>query len=247
MLREEVIRRIVERDLSHSGLSEDVVLEDAQALHEAACEHFGTWNTALKYAGIRPCRVITESQYAPEYVLRRICQLCYNGYNMSAKRNAQRDRRLCEAAIQHFGSWRRAMQEAGIHVEHVRRCSTRRPFNQQEIIDQLRQRHEAGQSLDWRVVCLENRVFARAAKNTFHSWQCALAAAGLAAEKLVTPGGPKWNRVLVLEAIQAQKQAGKPLTYSATLCDHPSLISAAQKYFGNWTKARIAAGCAPEE
>ena len=57
MTREDVIRRIVELDLQDQGLSAEFVQRNARQLHAAACEHFGTWDTALQYAGVGVRRV----------------------------------------------------------------------------------------------------------------------------------------------------------------------------------------------
>jgi hypothetical protein len=51
--REEVIRRIVECEMQGQSLTEENVLQDVPDLHQAACERFGTWDTALEYAGAR--------------------------------------------------------------------------------------------------------------------------------------------------------------------------------------------------
>jgi hypothetical protein len=43
MLRQDVIREIVKRDDQERGLAEELVIEEAKGLHEAACEYFGVW------------------------------------------------------------------------------------------------------------------------------------------------------------------------------------------------------------
>jgi len=43
----------------------------------------------------------------------------------------------------------------------------------------LQQRHAAGQSLRWTVVCLENRDHALAIRRVFRSWRDAIDAAGV--------------------------------------------------------------------
>ena len=104
MKREEVIRQVVQRDVEHRALLEEQVLQESPELHTAACEHFGTWHTALNYAGINLHRVSTDHKYTDEDVLRTIRYLCCNGYNLTANHNIRRDRRLYEAARQHLGT-----------------------------------------------------------------------------------------------------------------------------------------------
>src|SRR5512137_1348742 len=112
MTREDVIRRIVQRDLQNQRLSSEVVLREAEQLHAAACEHFGTWDTALRYAGVSVRRVVTEEEFSRTQVLRKIRSLCLYGYDLSAKRTVRRDRRLYEDARHHFGTWWLALREA---------------------------------------------------------------------------------------------------------------------------------------
>ena len=123
MSREDIIRRIVQREFQKQGLTEEAVLEDMPDLHQSACDHFGTWETALKYAGVNLRRLYAKHDYSRELVRQKIRNLCLNGYNLTATRNMRRDRRLYEAARQHFGTWRQALRAAGIDLEHARLTS----------------------------------------------------------------------------------------------------------------------------
>ena len=117
-----------------------------------------------------------------------------------------------------------------------------RPLDKEKIILQLRQRHEAGLSMRRNQVCLENCGLARAAIHAFFSWRRAMAAAGLAPEGHLAAGGTKWSKRRIIVAIHARKQAGKDIHYTATRRDDYALVSAARRYFGNWSKALAAAG-----
>ena len=50
MIRANIIRRIVKRDVGNLELAADKVQQDDAELYQAACDHFGTWETALQYA-----------------------------------------------------------------------------------------------------------------------------------------------------------------------------------------------------
>ena len=158
MSREDVIRRIVERDLHNRGLSAEVVLQQDQDLYAAACLHFGTWDTALQYAGVSVRRVVSENESRAERVLTRLRRMCCEGYDLSAQHNIRRDRRLYEAARQHFGTWRNALRAAGINLEHA---FVRRPrkHDKQQLLETIKQRHESGATLMWTEVCLGRPSF----------------------------------------------------------------------------------------
>ncbi len=183
MLREDVIREIVKRDRQKEGLAEDDVLHDAKQLHEAACEHFGAWEIALRYAGVGTRRLRGRRSYSRNRVTQAVRKLCITGYNLSAKRNMRRDSGLYRAAIHHFGTWRQALEAAGIDVRHAHLDSKPRQLDRKKILEALRQRHQTGLSMAWREACLENRALATAAKNAFRSWRRALVAAGIVSEE----------------------------------------------------------------
>jgi hypothetical protein len=183
MQRDEVIRHIVQLDVQRHGLDEEQALQEWPNLYAAACEHFGTWFTALHYAGIDVRRKAKGPKISGEEVLRAIRELCRDGYNLTTDHMLRRDRRLYEAARRHFGTWRRAMIAAGINVQYVHLPARPGRFSKPQIIEALQQRQRAGLSLAWGAVCLDNRVLANAAKNGFRRWRLALEAAGVAPEK----------------------------------------------------------------
>lgn len=102
MTREEIIRQIVRRDIEQSGLTEELVRKEATDLYEAACDHFGTWTTALTYAGFTARRVPRRKESSRDRVIQEIRTPCISGYDLSTAHNLKRDRRLYEAARQHF-------------------------------------------------------------------------------------------------------------------------------------------------
>jgi hypothetical protein len=102
MTRRDVIRHIVERDLQGHGLTEEVVLQDDSALHESACELFGTWETALSYVGVDRHRITRPAKYSPEGVRRKIRRLSEGTCNLTSDHVRRRRSRLYRAAVADF-------------------------------------------------------------------------------------------------------------------------------------------------
>ena len=76
MSREDVIRRIMDRDRRNLGLAEGVVRREDTVLYASACECFATWDTALRYAGVSKQRVTRQREAGAETVKRQILDLC---------------------------------------------------------------------------------------------------------------------------------------------------------------------------
>ena len=53
MIRDTIIRKIVELDIAGHKLAEESIRETNELLYEAALNEFGSWQTALDYAGVR--------------------------------------------------------------------------------------------------------------------------------------------------------------------------------------------------
>lgn len=243
MTREDVIRQIVARDLQKLNLSAEAVLRDAPHLHAAACDQFGTWDTALRYAGVNLQRLRAERRYSQERVLQQINRLCRAGYNLRAGHNQRRDPDLYAAARRHFGAWKRALRAAGIDLQRAGLGPERRRLDKQAIIAALQERHRAGRSLRCCDVSRDDRGLATAAKNAFSSWWRALVAAGVAPDIRPNCGRPsRWNKQLVIEAIRTQQQAGQRIRST----DQRALVAAARRYFGSWAEALSVAATDPD-
>lgn len=243
MTRQDVIRQIVTRDVGKLALAADKVAEQAGELYAAACEHFGTWETALRYAGVGRRNLFADFASRRKLVLQRIRKLSCNGSCLSTDHVARRRPTLFKAARRYFGSWRQALIAAQIDPAQVDVPTKPRRLDRDAIIDALKQRHATNLSMAWGDTCREDRALATAAKNCFSTWRRALRAAGLEPTRKVTPHAYRfWNKETVLAAIQQRRRDGKALTANRVREDDSALASAARRYFGSWRDALTAAG-----
>lgn len=181
LLRADIIRIIVARDLGHLGLNASRVRQEAAELYEAAVALFGTWETALQYAGVehrhhrRTKRPPIETEEDVRHEIRR---LCISGYSLNGNTVRRRDRDLYNLAIREFGSWPQALIAVGVNLEHCLAFAPSDRLSPEDIIQRIQSRHSAGESLLWEVVCMKDRSLAVLARNHFHGWRNALIAAG---------------------------------------------------------------------
>jgi len=239
MTREDVIRLIVTCESRQARLEEALVRSEEPGLYAAATEHFGTWETALCYAGVRQAVKRACKPYSADAVLQKLRTLSRRGYDLSGERNRVRDPRLYAAAKGHFGTWRNALASAGIQLQGLRGFSKSTPRRRERIRQSIRARRQQGLSLAWSQVCLDNHALAVAAKAVFGSWSRALAAAETAQQP-----PSRWNKARVLEEICRRRQLDASLRYSAVHAEHPTLLWAAQRHWGGWKQALAAAGLA---
>lgn len=147
---------------------------------------------------------------------------------------------LMRAAAWHYGTWRRAVEEAGIDYETLSRYKR---WSKARIIARIQELYAEGQDLSWRSISqtVDPALAASALRpNGFGSWPEAIAAAGLDISEVARY--KYWNTELVLKTIKERHKAGVNLSSRNAQKNDQSLFCAARRRFGTWDKALEAAG-----
>jgi hypothetical protein len=172
--RQRVIERIAELACLGRPLNVRAIQISESTLASAADRYFDSWTDALAAAGVNPSRwTLRVPTWTPKRVARTIQQMHRDGTPLNHA--AVRRNSLSRAAVKLFGSWDAALREAGIDPETVR--VYRSPWTAEELVAELRRKHESGEPLNARDV-RPNHI-RRPACRLFGSWDAAIAAAGL--------------------------------------------------------------------
>lgn len=180
-------------------------------------------------------------------ILTELRRLHRDGVNLSYSHLARKKQPLLSAAAYHFGSYRSAVQKAGIDYAEV----IQRPrWNKQRIIRLLKEAKRKGTELHWSSVTKRGDELARAAfaaiqPRLFGRWDRALQAAGLDADDVVIYRA--WDKPSVIFELKQRSQAGEALNSGGLQKDDPGLHAAAVRYFGTYPAALRAAGFNPTQ
>ena len=160
--------------------------------------------------------------------------------DMSFAHLEQTNLSLMRASAWHYGTWRRAVEEAGIDYESLSRY---RRWSKERIIARIQELYAEGQDLSWRAISQEvDPALAASAlrPNGFGSWPEAIEAAGLDINDVARY--KYWNEERVLKAIKERHKAGVNLSSRNAQKNDQSLFCAARRRFETWDKALEAAG-----
>lgn len=114
--REQVLQAIEAR--KGAGLSVrpyDVFRQDRK-LYSKACEHFSSWRAALEAVGVPYDGMATHLRLSDEEVLARVRAYVADAGSLVVSHALKIRPGLVAAARRHFGSWRYALEKAGIEV-----------------------------------------------------------------------------------------------------------------------------------
>jgi hypothetical protein len=182
-----------------------------------------------------------------ERIVDTLRQLHKRGEDLSYNKLAKRHQSLVSAAAYHFGSYRKAVERAGIDYAAV----TRRPrWTKQLIIAQIKQARRKGEDLHWSAVTrrrdeLGLAAFASLQPRLFGRWDKALQAAGLDADEVAMYR--KWDRNSILFELRGLARDREPLNSGAIQKSDPGLHAAAVRHFGSYDAALRAARLEPSE
>ena len=179
-------------------------------------------------------------------IIKAIKKLHKAGKDVSYNALARRQQALVSAAAYHFGSYRRAVEAAGIdYAEVVRRPRWNRPL----IIRLIKAAKRRGEDLHWSAVTkrrdeLGKAAFAALQPRLFGSWDRALHGAGLDAEEVSRYR--KWDADSVVFYLKLRHRAHEPLNSGALQHEDPGLHAAAVRHYSNYDSALRAARIDPE-
>lgn len=177
-----------------------------------------------------------------------------NGKGVDLRHGAVQEqyKRLVSAAIRYFGSWRAAVEAAGVNYEDLRKSSEQSrlekigKWSDERILADIRDLQARGEDL--RAVVVKNKypaLFSAAVSpRYFGNWRKALTAAGVDYDRVLSRsprGRPRrvdvWHAGLILEKIREMSRGGENLDADDVSARYPRLLRLATLRFGSWHAA----------
>jgi hypothetical protein len=180
-------------------------------------------------------------------VIRSLKKLHRSGVDLSYNALARRKQSLVSAAAYHFGSYRKAVERAGLDYADV----TRRPrWTKAAIINLIKQARRNEEDLHWSAVTgrrdeLAKAAFASLQPRLFGSWDRALHAAGLDADEVNRYR--KWTKESIVSELKQRHRDHQPLNSGAIQREDPGLHAAAVRHFSSYDEALRAAKLDPQK
>ena len=223
------------------------IRKNFQELLAAAIRYYGSWQKALEAADIPYNEVRKSRRWSKDSIIREIQQLHSLGVDLSFRSMAlSQHNAMVYAAIRpkYFGSWRAALEAAGLVSEEIYRY---RSWEQGEILDEIRRLKAEGVDLSSKAMDETSNRLIATARRRFGNWGRALESAGIDYDEVRRR--KRWTRENLVEGILDLKRQGVKLITPEVKRANPSLFAAACKkhFYGTWKKALKAALKAEED
>jgi len=208
-----------------------------------ACKRFGSWDAALKAAGLAPQAIRRCPRWSKAAILQQLRELYAKRLFVNVRALCQKFPLLYGACLRHFGGGRAAIEAAGIDYQQLLGEQPDR-WTKPKILAEIRRRDQQGKTLCLAEILRDEpklKRFCYAVLHHFGRWTDALRAAGLRPDA-VRDRHRKWPSERVLQEIRRRHVERKRLNTNHMLREDISLHTAGRRHFGTWKKAVERAG-----
>lgn len=212
-----------------------------QELLAAGIRYFGNWETAVTSTGIPYEAVRRYQQWSKEIIVAKIQELHRQGVDLSFRAMMlSKYNSMVYAAIRpnHFGSWKSALEAAGLAAEEIYRY---RSWDESSILEEIRRLNRAGADLSSKTMDETANPLIATARRRFGNWGTAVEKAGIDYSSIRRRR--RWTRDEIISGIRELRGQGVKLQSGEVRRQAPALFAAACKprFFGSWRKALEAA------
>jgi hypothetical protein len=227
------VRRL---DISSRGLR-----KTHSSLHAAAIHWFGNYSKAVQAAGIDYAAVSRQpvNRWSKDEIIAQIRRRKGKPLHHAAMQREMPA--LVLAAYRYFGTYRKAVEAAGIDYEGVR-VRPQRVWNSRRILRELKEEKRAKSGLWQGEIKRKRPDLLRAAQRHFGSYGRAAKAAGYSEAALRPPPFRRWSHKEVVAELQGLHRRREPLNPTHLREHRPYLIRVSARRFGSYRKAVAAAG-----
>lgn len=224
-----------------SPLYSHYMRQNYQELLAAGIRYFGTWREAVEAAGIAYDSVRKYRDWSQDRIVETIQQLQAQGVDLSFRAMMlSKYAPMVYAAIRpnHFGSWKSALEAAGLASEEVYRY---RSWDDETILSEIRKLQDEGHDLSSKKMDETANPLIATARRRFGNWGAAVEKAGLDYTRIRRRR--RWTKDQILSDIAQLHAKGYDLRSGVARLENPALFAAACKprFFGSWGKALEAA------
>ncbi len=240
--KKRVTSRIKELEKTRAGLWKRAVRRVDPYLERAANRCYGSYEKAAKAAGVSAMSLQPPPYrfWSPDRITDDLRALYRrNPRLLKPKALSNNQHRLLQACRRRFGSYKRALDAAGIRYGEVARV-TAPPLSPAEIIAWLKDLFERGKDLRYSKLAEYNPRLLEAARHAFGTYAAAVNAAGF--DYPPAPPMRHWTAVLVRKTLKDLHRKHADLRYRQFRKSRLPLFEAARHYYGTYLNAVKAAG-----
>lgn len=237
--KEKIIEEIRKIFRNHEKLNTKSMIYNHNDIHQAGIKHFGSWANTIRAAGFNYSDIIEQPymktpydermRWTDELIAEEILDLYSSGEDINSQHMQRYHAQLFYAGTEHFGSWKNAVEYAGIDYLNVRKYVEK--WTSEMIVEEIKKMKRAHIPLNYSSIEKHNASLVQKACDIFGSWDNALTESGLDPSKIRKKR--KWSREKIIRMISKRMNKGKSMKMKDLQKEQFPLYRAAIRYFGS--------------
>jgi len=223
------------------------------SVYNAACKkrYFGSWRSAVEAAGFDYNAIKKETKrkaalkctkWTKEIIIQKIIELYKNGESLANSKVRIKYATLRMAARDKFGSWKNAIEAAGLNYDKINLRANEEKWNKKKVTNRILLIYQEGGDISNTHLRKVNNSLLKAGINHFGNWRKAVESTGIVYDTILKCVPYKWNKSKVIEELRRVHNLGEELSDDNISKNRNALYNAGRKYFGNWKSAVEATG-----
>lgn len=172
--KDKIIRIIKRMDTRGEYLGGGTVRSEFPSLYDMARNLFGSWRVAIEASGLDYSEKATRV-WTRDRILREIGDLHRAGQKLNSGVIGKTRSGLYNASIREFGSWKDAIDRAGLDWDSISKVES---WSKERILAEIRRLADQGMPLNYKFAYYQHTRLLKAAEKHMGSWKAALEAAG---------------------------------------------------------------------
>jgi len=236
--------------VGESSLNYTYISEKYSHIYYASKRAFGSWRLAVEEAGYNYSQIAKckRNYWTKDMIIDKIDEIGTKDLKKLRDSSIRKNKGdLYSAAIEKFGSWRLATEEAGFDFCEVIGKKYKGYWTKKSLIKELKKMKKSDLSVS--SIRKKNGTLYNLGVEYFGSWKKTIENLGYNyfEEIAIQKSSEYWTENRVIEKINERYSEGNSLQHSIINREDKALLSAAKKRFGSWKNAVEEAGFSYED
>ncbi len=240
--KQEVRERIKILEKLGTPLNDTFIKKNHGGLYNASRKLFGSWGNAITSSGFDYDLIKKVTKWTPELIIERIKELKKNNESLANSEIRIKYATLRAAAMAKFGSWKKAVEAAGLDYDQINLRSHEEKWDKEKIIIRITLIYKEGGDISDSHLKKFNNSLLKAGINHFGNWRNAVEASGIDYNLVLKCVPYKWNKNNVIDEIKRLAAIGEELTDTNISKNHAKLYGGIMVNFSNLKSAVNCAG-----
>ena len=250
-VKEKIINKII--NISNgSRINSAYIQKNYNSLFRSANRYFGNWRSAVEAAGFdydeilkiaRETRIEENRYWSKEKIIEELLKYKEQNIELHLSNIKNVNSALLSAAVRYFGSWKEALECAGLNYNEIAKSKPTGYWTKERITKAIKTLYSSREDLNYLNIFSNHNDILCAARREFGTWESAVIAAEFDYDSFRKKSKDRsFSNEEIMLYIRKLYNTGKNVNAKSIYDLNNNLYNQARAKFGSWKKVIVEAG-----